>query len=260
MALNILIVDDYPLNCEILTEMLTDMGCTVTDANDGKLALDLITGGARFDIVLMDVAMPTMNGIEATTAIRKLPGYATTPIIGISACSDSYQNKCIEAGMNDIMGKPFTEQALRSVITRWTGDKMTPDQQPIEPAAVQSAGNQVPDATADRQVFNYDKVVHEFQGNKQLAAHLIGGFLNKLKQQSETIRCAIRGADGETVCREAHTIKGGALNLCAANLAEAAKQLESAAAAREMNGIEVAFTELKSAIETFTQHAQVFTP
>jgi signal transduction histidine kinase/ActR/RegA family two-component response regulator len=118
----VLLVDDNPANRELGATVLDLLGCEVTLAEDGAEALDLITKGS-FDVVLMDVHMPRMNGLDATRAIRALPGPAAQiPIIAMTADVLPEQvDRCRAAGMVDHIGKPIRLDDLHAALERWIG-------------------------------------------------------------------------------------------------------------------------------------------
>ena len=114
--LRVLLVDDNPINREIGELILTKEGFSVSLASDGKEAADCVASAEPpFDLVLMDVQMPVMNGLEATKAIRSFadPGRAATPVIGLSASNDPKDAKeAIAAGMNDYASKPIEADVI----------------------------------------------------------------------------------------------------------------------------------------------------
>ena len=118
----VLLVDDNPANRELGATVLDLLGCEVTLAEDGAEALELI-GKGGFDIVLMDVHMPRMNGLDATRAIRALSGpAAATPIIAMTADVLPEQvERCRAAGMVDHIGKPIRLDDLHAALERWVG-------------------------------------------------------------------------------------------------------------------------------------------
>lgn len=122
----VLLVDDNPANRELGATVLDLLGCEVTLAEDGAEALDLITKSG-FDVVLMDVHMPRMNGLDATRAIRALAGPAAqTPIIAMTADVLPEQvDRCRAAGMVDHIGKPIRLDDLHAALERWIGKTAT---------------------------------------------------------------------------------------------------------------------------------------
>jgi signal transduction histidine kinase/CheY-like chemotaxis protein len=116
----LLVVEDNEINQAVARGILEGLGLEVTIAGDGSQAVELIRGGAVFDLVLMDVQMPVMDGFEATHQIRKLPGYTGTPIVAMTAnAMDEDRQRCLAAGMNDFLGKPIQPEQLYAKLLRW---------------------------------------------------------------------------------------------------------------------------------------------
>lgn len=119
-GLRVLLVEDDPLSQEILCDMIEWLGCEVLIAADGSEALDLFRAGGQ-DLILMDVRMPGLGGVEAARRIRALPAAADIPIIGLSAgASSEDRQRCLAAGMNEFLCKPISQEQLRQVLLRWT--------------------------------------------------------------------------------------------------------------------------------------------
>jgi two-component system sensor histidine kinase/response regulator len=117
----ILVVDDEPVNREVATMLLEDAGLTVDTANDGEQAVAMARN-APYAAILMDMQMPRLDGLEATRLIRRLDGYAETPIIAITANAFAEDKaRCFAAGMNDFLVKPFDPDAIFSTLLRAFG-------------------------------------------------------------------------------------------------------------------------------------------
>ena len=119
-GVRILIVEDNPINQQIAEEILANAGAITTIANDGKEAVTLVAKGQTFDIILMDLQMPAMDGFEATKVIRQTLGKETTPVIAMTAHSKAEEwERCVAAGMNDYAAKPINVEDLFSTIRKW---------------------------------------------------------------------------------------------------------------------------------------------
>lgn len=114
----VLVVDDEPINREIAASMLEDAGQIVTLADDGCQAVGMLES-QRFDVILMDMQMPNMDGLQATRLIRSLPVGAKVAIIAMTANAfEEDRMRCLEAGMNDFVAKPIEPQNLFAAILR----------------------------------------------------------------------------------------------------------------------------------------------
>jgi len=129
----VLFAEDHPLNQEILFEMLEDLGCEVEMASDGAEAVECARARS-YDLILMDMQMPKMDGLAATRAIRALPG-PRTPIIALTAnVFAEDRQRCLDAGMNDHLGKPVTPATLATALGRWLPDLAVPGAAAPRPA------------------------------------------------------------------------------------------------------------------------------
>ena len=128
--LRVLLVEDHPVNQKLATHLLQRWGNVVTLACNGQEALDAIAEQARFDVVLMDMQMPVMDGLEATRRIRALEaerGGAVLPIIAMTANAMSGdRDECLAAGMNDYLSKPMRQAELSDKLAQWAPSPSTP--------------------------------------------------------------------------------------------------------------------------------------
>jgi signal transduction histidine kinase len=117
----LLLVEDNPMNQRVVTLMVARLGYTLEVASDGRAALELLTAGKQFDVILMDCHMPGMDGFEATRLIRQLDGPASgTPIVALTASAYAADRQlCLDAGMDDYLAKPITFAVFAEMLQRW---------------------------------------------------------------------------------------------------------------------------------------------
>lgn len=115
----VLLVEDHPLAQDILFEMLEDLGCLVDVASDGAEAV-ACAREHDYDVILMDMQMPRMNGLTATRAIREIPLHRDTPIVAVTANAFvEDRQRCLDAGMNGHLSKPVTPAGLAAALGQW---------------------------------------------------------------------------------------------------------------------------------------------
>ena len=131
---HVLLAEDNPLNQEIARELQENVGLKVSIAQNGQEAVEM-AGQADYDLILMDLSMPVMGGLEAATAIRALPTYSTRPILALTANAFAEDRQhCLEAGMNDHLAKPVTPTTLYQALARWMPAQGAPTPRAETPA------------------------------------------------------------------------------------------------------------------------------
>ncbi|MBW9157946.1 response regulator [Clostridium sp. FP2] len=119
----ILLVEDNELNVQVTLELLEEGNFSIDVAENGKIAVDKVNEN-QYDIILMDMQMPVMDGVTATKEIRKNPAHSSLPIIAMTAnAMISDRNKCIAAGMNDHVAKPIEPNKLFTILLNWIPHK-----------------------------------------------------------------------------------------------------------------------------------------
>ena len=211
--LHLLVAEDVATNQIVLGAMLDRFGCTYEVANNGLEAVNLIKHGGHFDAVLMDVSMPTMDGIEATAAIRRLDGdSAFLPIIGVTAFAAGDELAAMRAaGMNEILSKPLQLDSLRAMLNRLGELRPKVKQRSkVPPVPVPQFD---PASIVDLDQLRSHFLALPAAGRKRLEDTLIAD----LSHWTDALLTALAANDGTAVSRAGHTLKG----ICAGFGAEA---------------------------------------
>ncbi|MFM7575464.1 MAG: response regulator [Microcystaceae cyanobacterium] len=221
---SILLVEDNEINQEVAIELLEDAGFAVDLAENGQIALDKVKT-ADYDLVLMDMQMPVMDGVSATIAIRQHPQCQNLPIVAMTAnVMSGDRQRCLEAGMNGHVGKPIEPEELWKTLLQWI--KPREYQRPNSPS-VTSSNITEPVIPMIPQLDTQDGL-RRVLGKKTLYLSMLRKFLASQSSFQSQITAALETGDHQTAERLAHTLKGVAGNIGANAVQEAARQLETA--------------------------------
>jgi len=250
---NVLLVEDNQLNQEVALALLEEIGIQAIVAEDGAKAVDRVSQ-ETFDLVLMDMQMPVMDGVTATQSIRA-SGITGLPIIAMTAnVMESDVEKCLDAGMNDHIAKPIDPTEMYRTLAKWlpestrsekragiSAQSMPADRLPADSAASDST-NALDDALVSNlavgardeleavravQGIDVDAGLSRVVGNKDLYRSLMGMFIETGLAFREKISTALAEGDPKAAEREAHSIKGASANLGMSQLAEQTGALEA---------------------------------
>lgn len=217
----ILVVEDSPLNQMLVTAILAQAGHRADTANNGLEAVMAAQAGG-YDLILMDLSMPEMDGLTATRLLRDLPGPAgRVPVVAMTADTDEADRvRCQDAGMNDHVAKPVDRVLLLETVEKWLRASSAPGGSagfgPCAPAAPAAAGE-----VLDREVLA--------QLAQDLDAELLADVLRQFVEETRERVARIAGeTDRAVLTREAHTLKSTAGTFGARALCSAARALETA--------------------------------
>ncbi len=243
----ILLVDDNSINQEVAAEFLQAVGMEVRIADNGRACLEMLEREA-FDLVLMDIQMPEMDGLEATRRIRRQARFNHLPIIAMTAhAMTGDRDKSLAAGMNDHITKPIDQKILYQTLKQWLpaagGDAVV---QPVPTGAADSL-----DALPDLPGIESDQALRVLSGNVSLFVKMLYEFKEKYALLPTRLRELSETGNWSEIGVFAHTIKGVAGYIGAPDLGAAARCLEDALKAErrdEAGGLLVTFIDALDAV------------
>ena len=230
----VLIADDNRINQELATELLRLVELQVEVADNGRIAVDMARRGG-YDLILMDMQMPEMDGLEATRLIRTVPELDATPIVAMTASAfGADRDACLAAGMNDHIGKPVNPATLYEKLLRWLDEsRKTPRAAPVDgppPAPPPPAPALATDVLEDIDALDIVRGMSLFAGQRALYMQALGYFVDLYADGLSAVDRFIADAPGatrEAAGREIHSMGGAAAALGAIGLENAARHIDT---------------------------------
>ncbi len=233
--LRVLMAEDNLINQRVATRFLNKLGHSVRVVENGEKALHALQEG-EFDVVMMDIQMPVMDGFKATMAIRKqeeLTG-RHIPIIAMTAYAMSGdRERCLAAGMDDYVSKPINEASVAkacSLIHKFNRASVDP--------AVSHQSQQSTEAVPEQQVFDFPAALKRFEGDDGFVNEICELILNSIPDLITSLKSAVAKQDCESAGKAVHTIKGSVSNLCAEPTYHAAMRLEQICHEQQLTQLE----------------------
>jgi two-component system, sensor histidine kinase and response regulator len=242
----VLVVEDNEINRELATELLGDLGIQVTIAVNGREGVDQVVQEA-FDLVLMDIQMPVMDGLTATKLIRTEGRLCGLPIIAMTAhAMRGDRERSLDAGMNDHLTKPINPITLTTMLFRWMPALPVAPQDPSE-SAVRSIPS-ADDLPAQLLPFDIQAALIRTNGKPKLLRKMLRGFHEQYTNAAFDLRLQLREGRVEEANRLAHSLKGVAATLEAGVLAEAAAAVGEALREGQVEGLSELIDTLEKAL------------
>ncbi len=253
-GIQVLLVEDNPVNQQFASLLLQNIGCDVSVAYDGFTALEQAKK-SRFDIIFMDCQMPVMDGFEATEKIRKMEANPSlnmkhTPIIALTAhATAGYRDLCIAKGMDDYLSKPFNTQQIIEKLEVWTRNKVvaavaTTDAPSLQIQSSNAEEDPKPagmDGKALAERFNEERLdqmaMIKLPGRPNLRDGLLKLYFENAPELAKQIRTALSENDIDTLHRTSHSLKSTSANMGLEQLSLLAAKLEESSHAKRMEDI-----------------------
>jgi two-component system sensor histidine kinase/response regulator len=259
-VLRVLLAEDSPAGQRFVDRLLSRRGHRVEVAGDGERALEMIRR-QDFDVVLMDVQMPRMDGLRATAAIRALtdPARARLPVVALTAHAlKGEAERCLAAGMDAYLGKPVDGRHLIEVVERLGGaTSASPPAAPPpeetragEPAEEGPLGEHAGGDGASSSVFDPGEALRACYGNPEVLQDMIEFFFEEADQHVRALRSAVSAGDAQDLARLAHRLSTTVFYLAARPAVEAARAVEAIGTSGELAGA-------GEAVERLAEHLRV---
>jgi len=204
--IRVLLVEDNILNQKVAAKMLQKRDVKVIIAENGKKAVEALES-SRFDLVLMDVQMPVMDGYMATKEIRKLEQ-------GTGERTPGGREKCYDAGMDDFVGKPIIKEDLYSALNRWGKSENTVAEKKIlaEPHESRSSEEMDPLSSFSEDMFDLSPVLAKFGDDMEFYCELVEVFIKDTPEQINALEYSLKNRNAKDVENLAHKLKGSSGN------------------------------------------------
>jgi signal transduction histidine kinase/DNA-binding response OmpR family regulator len=244
-SIRILVAEDNATNQQVALGLLARFGLGADIAANGKEAMRAL-GARDYDLVLMDVQMPEMDGLEATRRIRD-PGSAVRnhdlPVVAMTAHAlPGDQRRWLDAGMNDYVTKPISPRALAKALDTWLPRKRVV----LGPVAPTKAEATTTVGEPAAQVFDRAGMLARMMGDETLAAAVVDGFLEGMPGEIEALRRHVAAGDAPAARRQAHSIKGASANVGGEALRAVAFAAEEAGQAGDLEAMMAHVPDLES--------------
>lgn len=207
----VLVVDDQPLNREVVFDLLGTVGIVPDLAENGQQAVDILSesGPGAFDLVLMDIQMPIMDGLTAVRRIRALPGFAELPIVAMTAHTMVHEKQGhLAEGMNDHLGKPFSLPSFFALLAKWLTQRAVPISEPPALDGDPASDNQDKVGLAAISGLDSAAGLARFAGNSARYRHWLSEFVGESAGFAAAIDALLARGAREAARQATHAFKG----------------------------------------------------
>ena len=257
--LHILLAEDNLVNQKVALKVLEKLGFRADVVGNGQAAGDALKSKA-YDLVLMDIQMPELDGMGATRKIRDLRGGATNPRVPIVALTAHAmagdRQECLDAGMDDYLAKPIKPAELVEVLARWLprnpGKTLAKDG--AEPSDAASPSASLVTAPEEEQpIFDESVLLGLFDGDREAMNEILAEFLGDIPRVIGVLKQAVEAGDQAGVRLQAHTLKGASANVGAQAMRRVSARLEELAAAGNLESADSLTSDIERSLTRFAE-------
>jgi CheY-like chemotaxis protein len=280
-GLRILLAEDNPINQKLAVVLLQKAGYSVDAVENGAQALERVQSNP-YNVVLMDVQMPEMDGLEATHRIREMERGTGqhVPIIAMTAhAMQGDRERCLESGMDDYVSKPLEPKVLFNVLERWSqasqemveevqdysssedvfsadlDDGLFGEDVTLASDEIENAAATIPEVSYENMApLNMDSALSRFDGDRGFLTEMLKEFMDHLPGRLAEIHAAQQDRDAGRLARMAHNLKGVSLNFSAEAVADLALKLEETGKSEDLTGAAVLVAQLEKEIRRLQDH------
>jgi CheY-like chemotaxis protein len=243
-GLRVLLAEDNVVNQKVAMSILRRLGCEVQAVDNGRLAVEAVKEG-QYDVVLMDIQMPELDGLAATVAIRRLPSaQRSLPIIAVTAnAMQSDREACMASGMDDFMPKPITFADVLAMLVKWDSRN------------TEKLGAMNP--SCDQPIYDPTALEEAFGDDMGFVTSVLLEYLASAKPLIQAVKAAVEANDAAGLSSAAHTLKGSSRTVGAMRTADVAGELEALGragttegAAAHLDQVQKEFSLLTSELES----------
>ncbi|MCK4224314.1 MAG: response regulator [candidate division Zixibacteria bacterium] len=248
--IRILLAEDNPMNQKLAVALLKKAGFSVDAVENGRMVIEALDR-TTYNLILMDVQMPKMDGFEATKAIRERKDEKKhTPIVAMTAhAMKGDRERCLNSGMDDYISKPIEPQELFDAIEKWTKS--------YDPRkGITGQDKSEKDDKFKNDPIDLETALSRFDNNKDFFKEMLEEFLDYAPKQLHTLDEAINKGETKVVEREAHSLKGAAGNLSAKRIADLALKLELLGRTGDLAGAKEMIGNLKTEFKRLEEYIQ----
>lgn len=253
----VLVVEDDSASSKAAEGILEGLDCDVTTAPNGRAAI-AASEQKSFDLILMDVQMPEMDGLEATRHLRRHNRFKDLPIIAMTGHATTEDRaRCLAAGMDDHLAKPLSTKAVKKAIHRWsTKRRLALSDSDSSDSSTTLSRKCKDDDGSQASPIDIERALENLAGDRELLMEVLNTFIQTIPKILDDLDNAISVEDASGLAAAAHNLKGAAANVCAEPIRRTARRLEELGRWNELGDVDCLLDDLREHVDRLRSFAQ----